>query len=267
MKRMNLDSSINLGGHKRSVNDLETLQGSIDDICQAIGLMLGNSGSAAVLSELEIEDLGATYNLNKPASVFYNGKLYRVNSVFGAAKGGVGSEYKFEITTTPLADNPVTYQSGASFNVHIEEEMELRHTNASGAQYLALSAVTASEWITFPTTALTNLTVAGGGEYCRVKYRVLGKTLFCYVAVVGQLTGTSFAIPLPNGYKTKEFVRLPVAMYANLDGVGAKQFNTFFAIADGFGSMLFQNGGTVYDLPEYDPGAINFATTFVIEIE
>lgn len=267
MKQLKLDQSINVGGHRRSVDDLLYLQDSILDVAQALALMHGNSGSTAILSELEIEDLGATYNLNKPAVVYHDGKLYRVESVFGAAKGGVGSAFKFEMTTTVGANDPVEYENGSLFNVHIDETLQLRHTNAVGPQYIELSAAQASAWISFPTTP-TNITVIGVGEYCVVKYRVLGKTLFVYVSINGQLTANTFSVPLPNAYKSKNFVRLPVAMYSNLDGVvGAKQFNTFFAIAEGFGAMIFQNGGTVYDLPEYDNGAINFATTFVVEIE
>lgn len=206
MRRLNLDPLVNTGGHRRSVNDLNYLQESIYDVVKALGTMVGNSvGGPVILGDFQLRDNGSTFDLLNQCAVFYQNKIYFVNAATGVAKSGAGgAEYKFQIVSTPGPDNPVSYQSGSPFNVHLTEDMQLVHTNLTGSTYVPLTAFNTG-WVTVSSPVTTGLTIDDPGQFVSIKYKRIGKTLNLWFRIVCTVDGVTYpSFNLPNGYKLKE---------------------------------------------------------------
>jgi hypothetical protein len=207
MKRLNLDSSVNLGGHKRSVNDLQQLQESIYDSVRALAYAIGgDSASPLILGDFQLRDNGSTFDLEAGCAVFYNNKVYFVPPA-AAQPLSIGGVYKFQIVTTTGPNNPVTYQSGVNFNVHLDEVMNLVHTTTVGASYIPLSSFSTGGWTELDDNFETaSMTVAGGGEYFLCRYSKIGKTLHLYLDIVGTIVTSPPQIYLPFNFKLKRSV-------------------------------------------------------------
>lgn len=202
MKYLNLDESTNVGGHPFSLDDLKYLQDGIFNAVEALAFIHGNGGDPALMSDLQVTDNGATFNINKPAVVYYSGKLYRIEPEFNVAKTiASGSAYKMQLVTVAHSSNPVTYESGNQLNVHKNEYMKLVYTNLTGSDYIPLANFTGSAWRPY-TPTVTYMTYAGGGERLNVRYRVEGRTMYLSIDFIGQFDSTGApSITLPYDYK------------------------------------------------------------------
>lgn len=187
MNRLNIADTVNLGGHKMSLNDLNTLQLSVFDVAQALAFMMGQGGTNIILSQLLIDDRVNDFDVELPAVVFYTGKLYEVPAAFSQAKSA-GGAYKFRIDTAVDPDNPVTYQDGSSFNVHINETMTLVHTTQTGANYIPLSSFNSFNGWNEVEPSTTNLDTGDPGDEKTLRYRIIGNTMFFTLHLIGTVS-------------------------------------------------------------------------------
>lgn len=203
MRFLDLDNAVNLGGHRLSVDDLQYLQDGIFDVVDAMARVIGSGSTAAILSDMAITDNGTTFNVEKPAAVYYQGKVWLVPSASNQVKGA-GGEYKFQLVTELGANDPVTYGSGAQFNVHKNQYMRVVYTNLTGSDYVAFTAFTGSDWNAYTPATISDITYAGPGESLSCRYRVQGKTMFLSINFTGQFTNVSVpTISLPFNHKFK----------------------------------------------------------------
>lgn len=203
MHFIDLDEAVNLGGHRFTLDDLAYLQRSVLDAVQAMAYIHGSGGNPAILSDLQITDNGTTFDLEKPAMVYYSGKVWEVDPEYGVTKG-TGGEFKFQLFTEVNPNNPVTYGSGEQFNIHKNQKMKLVYTNLTGSDYVPLTAFTGSSWIPYTPTISADITFAGPGEHLNCRYRVQGKTLYLSVDFIGQFdVNNAPSITMPYGYKAK----------------------------------------------------------------
>lgn len=196
MHELNIDPSVNIGGHKRSLNDLYYLQLSTFDVADAIAFLIANGGNSTILSALQIDDRTNDFDLELPVYVYHQGKVYRADARFAAAKTA-GGAYKFRIDNTFQEDNPVTYENGTQYNVHVNRTMTLVHTTQTGNEYVEMSAFEfGNGWHTV-TPAATNITFDNPGEAITLSYKVFGRIAFFNLNIYGTLTGGNVTVTLP----------------------------------------------------------------------
>jgi hypothetical protein len=130
MKFLNLDEAINLGGHKISLNDLYHLQAAN----QQLGQMICESFGAENLGGRIISGVVRT-TTGSPTPTHFSytggwmvkgGKIYKVNPFPSTALGG-GAIVWFEFKTINTY-SPVMYQSGGSYQVHQEHQVDISYS-------------------------------------------------------------------------------------------------------------------------------------------
>ena len=204
MHRLNINPTDNTGGHRFSLNDFDYVQESVFDVCQGLAYIHGEGGTAIVLSDLRLTERTLDFDLELPVLVYYNGKIYIVNVRFGEAKSTApGAAFKFRIDTELGPNNPVTYQSGLQKNVHINEVMELVHTDLTGAEYLPFTVFTA-DWTQVASPVFAGITIDNPGEFLTVRYKKVGTVMNLNINLQGQkVVGVEPTIQLPYAYKFK----------------------------------------------------------------
>lgn len=262
MNRLNLDEAVNLGGHKMSLNDLNTLQLSTLDVAQALAYLIGQGGNNVILSKLDIDDRTNDFDLELPAMVYYNNKVYRVDAAFAQAKTA-GGAYKFRIDTAVDGDNPVDYEDGSQYNVHIEETMTLVHTNQSGSEYVPLSSFESFNGWTEVTPELSgNFTVGGGVN--KLRYKVLGRLMFIEAVLSGTLDSQGIiTIQLPYTYHFTE--AMSFLCYGTNQGPTDTNILKVSTIADSQVISIGNYDGT--NSSQLDAGAFSVNISFFAEIK
>jgi|GEM_PF-4724100 len=205
MNFLNINSTDNLGGHKRSNNDLYYIQQSVYDVCEALAITLGNTTSPLVLGDFALTDGATTFTLAFDAIVYYNRKLYRVSAATGVTKSvAAGAAYKFRIDTTLGLQNPVTYGSGAQKNVHLYEYMTLVHTELTGTNYVPLATMNVGTWIPYTPVLGSGFSAVTTSGY----YKVIGKTMHLRISVTAMNDDEGAkTVLLPGVYKCKHTAR------------------------------------------------------------
>lgn len=260
MHELNLDPSINLGGHKSSLNDLQYLQLSTFDAVQAFAYLLGIGGQNVPISAIQIVDRTNDFDLLLPAYIFASGKVFRADAAFAQAKAS-GGEYKFRIDTVNQADNPVEYESGDTYNVHIEQTMTLVHTTATGPQYITLSSLNSFNGFHSVTPAVSNLEA---GYTASFKYKVFGRMLFANLSISGTIAAAGIVTAqLPYGMKFD--VEL-VNVYAVANPGPSDQHIARMRTIPDTGSMAFGNYDTASS-SQFDTGAFSCNISFMTLIK
>ncbi len=233
MHFLNLNESVNVGGHRILINDLYQLQTANEELGQVFAESFGSTGSAGrILAGAIYTTVGSP----TPTSVSYsagwmifNGKIYKINAlpstpyILGAI---IWLEFKTENTYPP-----VTYQSGAIYQVHQHHEVNVTYsvTPPSGTIFIdyvpaiSVSQRRISDIITqadASTTAITDynatwtlldqsyvqtnllhsgITSVASGTF--IKYKKIGSSLFLNVNIV-------LSSPAPQNFSLK----FPVAL-------------------------------------------------------
>lgn len=231
MKYLNLDESINIGGHKVSVNDLYQLQQSTNHVGQAICESFGAEGAGGrIISGVVLTD--------NPTDIAYTGGwmikgglLYKVNPLPTTTKiGGYVVWFIFKKTNTyPV----VPYQSGVNHQVHQQREVDIVYINtlpsgtihidyttpfsvadgriediaaqadASTAAIAALLAAYNAPWTELDGTGIQLLAYSGAGGInlnSRFRWKISGSVLHfhCHLMLLSPSPTTfSYKFPTP----------------------------------------------------------------------
>lgn len=117
MERLNLDPTINIGGHPVTVNDFFTLQRAIDQTNDALANLLyrNNTNKPLVVSGCQNWSNGSNYRIDA-GTIFYNAKMWTVPETPNTPTP-VGHTVYLEFVETPTFPAAI-YQSGQVFQVH-----------------------------------------------------------------------------------------------------------------------------------------------------
>ena len=202
MKKLNLNPTSNLGGHRLSVNDLYTLQQGTDNLATIIASILGDvpSGGLVIAGAEQYSNDGSSFQTDV-GWLYYNNEVWRIVAVPTTAisPANTGALY-LKLNKAPL--NPsVVYQSGTQFQVHIENQAILEwHGSPPSGSYIPMSNVSfdnikaafapiEAAWTEIDTVNLStylrtdNNPVKLDAANSFYKYKQLGKTLFLQAKV------------------------------------------------------------------------------------
>lgn len=202
MNYLNINEASNLGGHPFSLNDLDSIQMGTIDLMNAVSAQHYDDFGVCLLSPPKVSISGGNYS----NGIFYvilfgDGQVLRVASSSGVALSGApGAKFYVRVSTAFLTGNPVTYESGASKNVHAESSAQLVHTASPGGNDYPFTHFNLCDWIdgssAFSTAGL-NTGVAGG--YFSARYRLVSNnTMLLYFRMKGPVTGqVKLLLPFP----------------------------------------------------------------------
>lgn len=195
MKTLNLKEVMNLGGHRRSVNDIATLSEGIYQLGNLIGQMID-------------EDNNQIINITDDW-LYANGKIWRRLATPAAASGVLYGIFEEQ----PLYP-AVSYQSGGQFQVHVERVVryEWRTSAPAGVAftdyfntavvstynpYLTRVEVDSNKtrldgiegaWVDISNLLPSLLSGTNAGDYdiasSFYRYKLIGKTLFVSIHLV-----------------------------------------------------------------------------------
>lgn len=197
MKKLNLNPTSNLGGHRLSVNDLYTLQQGNDNLGTLIASILGTapSGGLVIAGAEQYSTDGSSFQTDA-GWLYYNNEIWRIVAVPTTAipTPNTGALY-LKLNKAPL-NTPVVYQSGAQFQVHVENQAILEwYGSPPSGDYIPMANVSfdnikaafapiEAAWTEIDTALLStylrpdndpNKLDAANSFY---KYKQIGKTLF-----------------------------------------------------------------------------------------
>jgi hypothetical protein len=204
MRKLNLSPVANIGGHRLSVDDLATLQNGNNDLASIVAGLLGSIpvGGLIVAGSDAVINTGSAFGINA-GWLHQGGEMWRVVAVPSTAISppNTGALY-FKLNKTPIG-TPVVYQSGASFQVHVENTatLEWHATTPIGTNYIPFAGVSfaniqaafqplQSGWTSVPTLELTtyintdNTPSKLNTTSSFYRYKRIGKTMFLQVRAV-----------------------------------------------------------------------------------
>lgn len=204
MRKLNLNPSLNIGGHRLSVDDLSTLQNGQNDLAKVVAELLGTvpSGGLIIAGCDAVINTGSAFGINA-GWLHQGGEAWRVVAVPSTAitPPNTGALY-FNLNKVPIG-SPVIYQSGSSFQVHVENTATLEwHPSAPiGTNYIPFSGVSfanikaafaplQSAWVSIPNAQLTtyintdNTPSKLDTANSFYRFKKVGKTLFLQVRAV-----------------------------------------------------------------------------------
>lgn len=133
MHFLNLNESVNVGGHRISVNDLYQLQTANEQLGQALCESFGAElVGGRIIAGVVYSESGApspTHFAYSGGWMVKGGKIYKVNPLASTAiVGGFSVYFNFKtLNTFPL----VTYQSGGTHQVHQHHEVDITYSNTT----------------------------------------------------------------------------------------------------------------------------------------
>lgn len=216
MKNLNLSPSINIGGHRLSVDDLFIAQESINNVAKLVAELLGEvpAGGLILAGADQYTNTGTNFSINA-GWLYYGGAVWRIVPVSTTpiVPPNTGALY-FKLNKAPI-NPPVVYQSGAQYQVHVENQALLEwHSATPLGNYIPVSNISfdniknafaplQSAWQSIPNVQLTTylrpdndaLKLDTANSFFR--YKVVGKTVFVQAKVQANTSVTAFYIYLP----------------------------------------------------------------------
>lgn len=227
MKELKLDESVNIGGHRYSVNDFKHLSAGLQQLVQAYGSSFGAEGPGGNIL-VGVELLSTATQISYTGGWMYkDGKLWKVNPL--PAQNIVQGHLIAFVFKTVSTYPALTYQSGGQHQVHIERQVDIVQVSSLGTLgqlnvdftipfYVSNKRLTdiiaeveankahrlqaEAAWTVVTPPALNFLvqgtTVINQASY--IRYKVIGKQLYLQVSI--QLEAPSprtFAIKFPTG--------------------------------------------------------------------
>ncbi len=266
MNYLNIDPVNNQGGHPFSLDDLLTLVLGFTDLANAITAQHYDDYGLALLSPPKIAISGGNFTSSQFWIIYQGigGVVRVVPTASTALSGAPGAAFHIRVTTDFGANDPVTYQSGVSKNVHAVSVGQLVHIDPSsaGGNDIPFSNFNIADWVngaaSFLLSGLDTSIVGGGYKF---RYRLLSNnTMLCYLSFRGAVTSAvKVTLPLPylvaNTFTHVVFCDNPT----NTESVGRIQ-----APADGNELSIARIGGAGYTV-----GAVieNNGTHFMIELK
>lgn len=269
MRNLNLSPSVNLGGHRLSVDDLYVLQNGVLDIAKMVAELLGAvpSGGLMVAGGDQLFNDGTEFSING-GWLYYNGALWRVPAVATTpiVPPNTGALY-FKLNKEPIGSN-VVYQSGAQYQVHVENKALLEwHASNPGGSYIPVSNVSFDNvraatqqtgWVNVPQADLTiylrpdNNAAKLTAAQSFYRYKQIGKTMLLHVkATINAPSNTLWAyVPSTQQTTQPRFFAYDTAPVGNIAPV------------------VFVTGGVPYfrvDRPDSTVGEVEFQTFFELD--
>lgn len=231
MRDIEFDESINLGGHRFSNNDIFQLKTAIQQLATAYAESFGTHGSGGIMLAGGKETTTATDISYSGGWLYHNGAFWKVNPM--AAQTITAGHIILFIYKTIRNYTAVNYQSGASFQPHIERFVEVIYTDNSHpvlsgtlnqdftlpfyvrferiedlinreAANTAHRELVERSWTELTETQLTSLVhsgMTGVGNGSRMRYKIIGKQ--CYIQmnlITSTVSATStIAVKFPTG--------------------------------------------------------------------
>lgn len=237
MKELVLNESVNLGGHRFSVNDLAQLSAANIQLGQIIGKLVGEEGPGGTVLVGVRETTTATDISYTGGWIYKGGHMWRVNPL-PTTPTVSGHVIIFDYKIVNGSPVTVSYQSGGQFNVHIERQVDILYTTIANAptgvlnvdytlpfyvkferleDLISRTAVNTTHrqaveaaWTELQGPAIA-LLVQGAVAILadsRIRYKVIGKTALLQVSIVlVSPSPRNFAIALPTALNIKNVIQ------------------------------------------------------------
>lgn len=228
MRDIEFNESVNLGGHRITNNDIFQLKTAISQLAQVYAESFGIHGAGGIVLAGVKETLTATEISYSGGWLFHQGAMWKVNPM--AAQTITTGHTIYFIYNTIRNYPPFNYQSGVTFQPHIERTIDIEYRNTPPAgttnndftlpfyvrferieNLIQRAAVntTHRELVESPWTELTEAQLTplvhsgmtGTGNGSRLRYKVVGKQCYLQMSLITSTVGATptIALKFPTG--------------------------------------------------------------------